>query len=337
MASVIHQMQGPLSSHSSSYKPSARGVNWRTSTVQFSKRIPDVVSLEYDINFRGRPICFKKKAFRVSSFKGNAKRDKPDRKDSKISRPPVQISRMQQGKEEFLSESLDIPKHPLPYASEGKDRLAVRSIAIKESFAKWLIMLRAAPTNPTVNDNLSERACHYATSGTQHSVVGPKAGSIPRAIFAYLLGVDAAILIPFFIFIPFYLTIKIIHGAEAARDLTPLWIAGPLIVALYVKVIKRICSLYIFLFIQAGKFIMNLPKYFLLVYNYIAEGKLRTSLWTLFVKPFVDISTFNYGAYFRWKYEQLKVVAVEKYIDYLESIWPYYCRIIRLLKRANLI
>lgn len=133
-----------------------------------------------------------------------------------------------------------------------------------------------------------------------------------------------------------YLTIKVAHGAEAARELMPLWIAGPLIVALYVKVIQRICSLYVILFAQAGKFIMDLPKYSLLVYSYITGGKLRAYLWT-FVKPFVDISAFKYKDYFRQKYEQLKVVAAEKYINFLESIWPYYCRTIRFLKRANLI
>ncbi|XP_042389841.1 uncharacterized protein LOC121981411 isoform X1 [Zingiber officinale] len=350
MALVVHQMQSPISPHSPSSKPSTRGVNWRTLTVHFNNRIPDFASLKHDINFRsgilmvsykccdrGHPICFKKKASRVSSFKGNAQNNRPDRKDSKISRPPVQISRMQQGKEEFLSESLDIQKHPVPYAPEGNDSMTVRSLAIRKLFVKWLIMLRSPPSNPTMDNNLNERTSQYATSKTQHSIDGTKAGSIPKAMLVYLLGVDAAISIPFFIFIPLFLTIKVVHGAEAARDLMPLWIAGPLIVALYIKVIQRICSLYAFLFVQGGKFVMDLPKHALLVYSCIAEGKLRAYLWTCFVKPFVDISAFKYKDYFSQKYEQLKVVAAENYISLVESLWPYYCRTIRFLKRANLI
>ncbi|XP_042394581.1 uncharacterized protein LOC121985290 isoform X2 [Zingiber officinale] len=214
MALVVHQMQSPISPHSPSSKPSTRGVNWRTLTVHFNNRIPDFASLKHDINFRsgilmvsykccdrGHPICFKKKASRVSSFKGNAQNNRPDRKDSKISRPPVQISRMQQGKEEFLSESLDIQKHPVPYAPEGNDSMTVRSLAIRKLFVKWLIMLRSPPSNPTMDKNLNERTSQYATSKTQHSIDGTKAGSIPKAMLVYLLGVDAAISIPFFILV----------------------------------------------------------------------------------------------------------------------------------------
>ena len=88
---------------------------------------------------------------------------------------------------------------------------------------------------------------------------------------------------------------------------------------------------------QAVRLIKNLPRYSLLVYNFIAEGKLRAYLWDHFVKPIVDIKNMDYGAFSRRKYKQFVTWAVEKYLDYVESIWPYYCRTIRFLKKAHLI
>lgn len=128
-----------------------------------------------------------------------------------------------------------------------------------------------------------------------------------------------------------------VYGAEVTKELMPLWIFGPLIFALYIKIIQGLCSLYVFVFMQSIRLIKNLPRYSLLVYNFIAKGKLRAYLWDHFVKPIVDIKNMDYGAFSRRKYKQLVTWAVEKYLDYVESIWPYYCRTIRFLKKAHLI
>jgi len=128
-----------------------------------------------------------------------------------------------------------------------------------------------------------------------------------------------------------------VYGAEVTRELTPMWVLGPLIVALYVKIIQGLCCLYVFCFMSAVRLVKNLPSYYLLVSNYIAEGKLKAFIWTHFWKPVDNVKNLDYKQFFARKMKQLQEWAVEKYLDYVESIWPYYCRTIRFLKKANLI
>ncbi|CAA6661226.1 unnamed protein product [Spirodela intermedia] len=56
-------------------------------------------------------------------------------------------------------------------------------------------------------------------------------------------------------------------------------------------------------------------------------------------KAYLRLHFFNmdYKALGRQMLKQLKEWAVETYLDYVESIWPYYCRTIRFLKKANLL
>ncbi|THU66371.1 hypothetical protein C4D60_Mb05t13440 [Musa balbisiana] len=254
----------------------------------------------------------KRKGFKVSSFKSNTQNDGPEKRNSKISRPPVQIS-------------------------EGPDSTTARSLAIQRLFRNWLVMLRTHTSNHTMDDNVSGTAVQSVSSESQHGTMGRQAAKVLKTALVYFLGLDAAVSIPLAIFIPWYLTVKMVYGAEVTKELMPLWIFGPLIFALYIKIIQGLCSLYVFVFMQSIRLIKNLPRYSLLVYNFIAKGKLRAYLWDHFVKPIVDIKNMDYGAFSRRKYKQLVTWAVEKYLDYVESIWPYYCRTIRFLKKAHLI
>lgn len=137
--------------------------------------------------------------------------------------------------------------------------------------------------------------------------------------------------------IPFYLGVRIVYGAEVTRELTPMWVLGPVIIAAYVKIIQALCSLYVFCFMLSVTFIKNLPSYYVLVSSYIAEGKLKAYLWARFWKPVEDVKNMDYKQFFARKTKELQEWAVEKYLDYVESIWPLYCRTIRFLKKANLI
>lgn len=128
-----------------------------------------------------------------------------------------------------------------------------------------------------------------------------------------------------------------IYGAEVSKDLTPLWILGPIIVALYVKMLRGLIALYVFSFKQTVKVINNLPTYYMVAYSYLVQGKLQEELHTRFWQPVVNIKNMNYKEFSFRKLKELEVWAVEKYLDFVESIWPYYCRTIRFLKRANLI
>lgn len=128
-----------------------------------------------------------------------------------------------------------------------------------------------------------------------------------------------------------------LYGAEVSKELTPLWVLGPVIVALYVKMIQWLFSLYVFTFKQTFKIIKNSPSYSMVAYSYLVQGKLKELLHARLVQPFVDIRNMNYKEFFISKLKELQVWVVEMYLDFVESIWPYYCRIIRFLKRANLI
>lgn len=127
------------------------------------------------------------------------------------------------------------------------------------------------------------------------------------------------------------------YGPEVSKQLTPLWVFGPLIAALYVKVFQGICALYVFTFKQTVKVVMNMPSYSLLAYTYIAQGKLKEEIRARFWQPVVDIKNLDYKTLSKRKLKDLQEWLVERYLDYVESIWPYYCRTIRFLKRANLI
>lgn len=116
-----------------------------------------------------------------------------------------------------------------------------------------------------------------------------------------------------------------------------MWVAGPLIVALYIKMFQGLCALYAFCFNQTIKMIRNLPSYYLVAYHYIAHGKLRDDVKALVFRPVVAIKNTDYKELTRTKLKQFQEWIIEKYLDFVESVWPYYCRTIRFLKRANLI
>lgn len=137
--------------------------------------------------------------------------------------------------------------------------------------------------------------------------------------------------------VPLYLAVTLIYGVEVSKELTPLWTLGPLIVALYVKMLRGICALYVFSFKQTVKVVRNLPTYSLLTYDYVARGKFKEDIRARLLQPLVDIKNLDYKEVAKRKAKDLEVYLVEKYLDYVESIWPYYCRTIRFLKRANLI
>lgn len=137
--------------------------------------------------------------------------------------------------------------------------------------------------------------------------------------------------------VPLYLAVTLVYGAEVSKELTPLWILGPLIVALYVKMLRGICALYVFSFKQTVNVVKNLPTYSLLAYDYIVRGKLKEDIRMRLLQPFIDIKNLDYKEAAKRKAKDIEVYLVEKYLDFVESIWPYYCRTIRFLKRANLI
>lgn len=137
--------------------------------------------------------------------------------------------------------------------------------------------------------------------------------------------------------VPLYLAVNVKYGAEVSKELTPLWILGPLIVATQILAIRCLCALYVFSFNQTVKLLKNSPYYCILAYSYVFRGKLKEDISTYVLQPILRVKNRDYKQLIRKKLKELQEWIVEMYLDYVESIWPYYCRTIRFLKRANLI
>lgn len=339
MALIAHQTQGP------NQTAFLRSNSWRQEiklrsfvAFQLVDKTAVFIPLKQRFYLRPHPVSASKgRPFQVLSFKGHAKNDESDHNDSssKCAKAPVQFSHTQEERE-VVTESPDVQNHPISYVSEGREDTTAGSLAIQKLFKKWLLMLRTQTLSPA-DEVLGEKMAEMETSEGQKVTLRGESGQLLKSMAMHFLKLDAAISLPLLIFIPFYLTVRMVYGAEVTRELTPMWVLGPLIVAIYVKIIQGLCALYVSCFMLTVRLVKNFPSYYLLVYNYLAEGKLKAYVWSHFWKPVEDVVNMDYKQLFARKMKQLQEWTVEKYLDYVESIWPYYCRTIRFLKKANLI
>ncbi|XP_021770889.1 uncharacterized protein LOC110735065 isoform X2 [Chenopodium quinoa] len=279
----------------------------------------------------------KGKSFHISSFKANFQNDKARDASIKPISPnsSVKISFLPHEKEENLQVSPAAQDMPVSCTSES-DKTISQSQTIHGLFLKWLNLLRTGATVET-GDGILEKPPQMDHLTEQTATKSKERGETLKVVLCYFLGLDATIMVPLLIFIPLYLAVNVKYGSQVSRELTPLWIIGPLIVALYVKLLRGIFALYVFSFKQSVKVIKNLPTYFSLSSSYIAEGKLKEDIRARFWQPFVNIKNLDYKEFTMRKWKVFQEWFVEKYLDFVESIWPHYCRTIRFLKRANLI
>ncbi|XP_020589699.1 uncharacterized protein LOC110031017 [Phalaenopsis equestris] len=300
-------------------------------------RRDDLVSLKHRLCLSAHPVLAKRRTFVVLSFKGNSQNERFDdrQRSSRVSKAPLQLSHTRNEREETTT-SFDTQNH-LSLESREREDSNGGSLAIKKLFQKWLIMITTQTSRPNIREAFEEKSIKMEVPEFNEVKASLKAAKLLRASFMYFLRLDASISLPLVIFIPWFLTIRIVHGAEVTKELTPLWIIGPLVISLYINIIKGLCSLYAFCFIQTLTIARNLPSYCRLLRGYIIDGKLQSILYNYSIKPFADIKNMNYKEFFRSKLKLLEGWAVEKYLDFIESIWPYYCRTIRFLKKANLI
>ncbi|KAG8388566.1 hypothetical protein BUALT_Bualt02G0138700 [Buddleja alternifolia] len=198
-------------------------------------------------------------------------------------------------------------------------------------------MLLRTPSQSQPVEEVLEESSSTEASEMPNAVQKQEKDQVLKAVWCHLLGLDATIKIPLLIFTPLYLGVNLVYGSEVSKELIPLWILGPLIVALYFKMFRAICGLYAFSFKQTVKVVKNLPAYYFLVHNLIAHGKLKEAMETHVWQPLADMKKMDYNEVTRRKMKDFQGWLVERYLDFVESIWPYYCRTIRFLKRANLI
>ncbi|KAL9233744.1 hypothetical protein vseg_008700 [Gypsophila vaccaria] len=288
-----------------------------------------------------RSICpcvrqVKGKRLQISSFKGNVQNDGGDLANkSKLSKNSVKISTVSQIRDETVSESSTPHDLSVPYTSES-DKPISGSKVIRKLFEKWLNILHSGAPNEIGND-VVEGLPQVDLPQEQKTTTTNGRGEILKVVLCYFLGLDASITVPLIIFIPLYLAVNVVYGAEVSRELTPLWVIGPPIVALYVKLVRGIVALYIFSFKQTIKIIKDLPSYYSISYEYIVKGKLKEEIRARLLQPMINLRNGDYKELSRRKLKALQEWLMEKYLDYVESIWPYYCRMIRFLKSANLI
>ncbi|KAK2993214.1 hypothetical protein RJ640_005182, partial [Escallonia rubra] len=307
-------------------------------TLHLVGRIDKSISFKCKSCLRvGAPLVLgaKGKSLKISSFKGIGQTDESGGRTngSKSLKNSVKLSYVPQESEETLTDSQRMQNAPVSSTSDADD--GIGSLAIQNLFKNWLTLLRTPSPNQE-HETLEEESVGEI-SKTEDGVQKNGRGEMLKAVWCYFVGLDATVKIPIMIFIPMYLAVNLMYGAEISKELTPLWVLGPLIVALYVKMLQGLCALYVFTFKQTVRVVRNLPTYYLVAYDYITRGKLKEVIRAYLWQPVADVKQLDYKEVSKRKMKDLEGWLVERYLDIVESIWPYYCRTIRFLKRANLI
>ncbi|XP_027333348.1 uncharacterized protein LOC113848144 isoform X2 [Abrus precatorius] len=331
MAFVAHQPQGLYVTSSSRRLPWNKRMKLKQCLTKHHMigRTDWQCLLKRNICLSVGPPCFcvsKLRPLRISGFKGSTQNDDSGVRANRLKAPKTSVR---------IGESEEAHNVPVSYASETNDSLAPSS-AIHRLFKKWLTLLRTQPSSQEVEEIFGEPTSEILPGTVQGTQIKERA-KVLKVAWSHFLALDATIKIPLLIFVPFYLAVNVKYGAEVSKELTPLWVLGPLIVAIYIMIIRGVCALYAFSFKQTVKLLKNSPSYCILAFNYIFRGKLKEDIATLALQPILSVKNRDYKQLTRRKLKELQQWIVEMYLDFVESIWPYYCRTVRFLKRANLI
>ncbi|KAK4753022.1 hypothetical protein SAY87_021820 [Trapa incisa] len=294
-----------------------------------------------------RHLCFrvgppqlyfpKLRPLRVSSFKGSVQNDgSGGDRSGDISNNSVKVTYVSKESKETMAESSNACDMPNSHASRANGEVS-GSAAIHKLFRKWLTMLTMQSSDQAVDEILGEGPPPRDILGTQNETLMEEKSGALKTLWGHFWDLDATIKFPLLMFIPLYLAVNVTYGREVSKELIPLWVFGPLLIALYIKILRGLCSLYVFTFKQTINVVMNLPVYYMMAYGYVAQGKLKEAFIARVYQPMVDLTNLDYKELSRRKLKELQNWLLEKYLDFVESIWPYYCRTIRFLKRANLI
>ncbi|XP_010545998.1 PREDICTED: uncharacterized protein LOC104818212 [Tarenaya hassleriana] len=280
----------------------------------------------------------KAKPFGVTSFKGGIHNSDigGSENGTKVTNNSVKLSYHHDDDENNLKGSPKAQNRSLSYTSDPEDSISGQP-SIQKLFKKWLTMLCSQSPAEEINGVLEEQLPPVTKPETQTEIGKTERVQHTNTVWSLLWSLDATIKIPLLLFIPGFVAVNAIYGAGVTKELLPLWVIGPLVVALYIKMFQGLCALYAFCFSKTVNIVKNLPAYAILAYNYIIQGKLREDVRGFVVRPVVAIRGMDYRKVARTRLKLLQDWIVEKYLDFVESIWPYYCRTIRFLKRANLI
>lgn len=335
MALVNHKVQGSYAIFPSKVVSRTNGLEFIQFGTLLSRALKTnnffVIRQHMSSSSVGAPlVCAPNtKLLKITAFKGNAKNDGSRGRTNGSKSAKLSFTR--QESESLFTESREMEDVRIPYSSEVK-RIS-RSLAIQNLFKNWLALMCSSPPSNEAADETLEGSDPGRIQMEPDLSPEENQGNILTQIWRFFLGLDAAVKVPLLIFTPLYLAVNLAYGVQVSKELTPLWIFGPLILALYVKLFRVICALYVFTFKQTAKILKNSPA----SYSYIADGKLKEDIHVRLWQPMLEIKNKNYNELSKMKVKELQMWVGEKYVDCLEFIWPTYCRIVRFLKRANLI
>ncbi|KAJ8753548.1 hypothetical protein K2173_022789 [Erythroxylum novogranatense] len=339
MTLVTHQMQGSYATFPPRPSSWSRGIKLKQqlTTLRLIGRTDRRLLVKHNLHLsigayaKGSRVNLLK----VWAFKGGAQNEDVGkrRNGSKVSKT-VELSYVPTNDGETIMESPKVHNVPVPYTSEEE---LTGSPAIHKLFRKWLNLLRTQSPCQEEDGFLKGQPASEELQKPENHVQDKERHGILKEAWCNFLGLDATIKIPLLTFIPLYLAINVLYGAAVSKELTPLWILGPLIFALYIKMLQGLWALYVFTFRQTVKVIKNLPTFYLVASSYMKQGKLKDDLRAHVLQPVIKVKNLDYKEFSRKKFKELEEWLVEKYLDFVESIWPFYCRTIRFLKRANLI
>ncbi|KAI3686435.1 hypothetical protein L1987_80111 [Smallanthus sonchifolius] len=333
MALVTHQVQGSYAVPRPLFLK--KGIESKNFLVAFpTVKRTDIILLKHRSCLCLKAPLSKRKSLKISSFKGNVQNDESGsrEKGSKSTKNAVKLSYVPKDRNETFAESSKLKNNhatPTHISNSNMDETTAGSQAI-QLFKSWLTLLHTpSPQSQIPDGTLEEGPSSNEMVETDCKIQNSGRSVILKAVWASFTGLDPAIKIPAMIFIPMYLAVNMKYGPEVAKELTPLWIFGPILVALYIKIIQGLCLLYVYSFKQSVNLVKNLPVY----YDYVISGKLKETIHARVWQPVVDFRNLGYKGI--WKRVQEWII--DKYLDYIESIWPHYCKLIRFLKRANFI
>ncbi|TYI72619.1 hypothetical protein E1A91_D07G073400v1 [Gossypium mustelinum] len=274
----------------------------------------------------------------ISTFKGSGQNNESRGRTNNafLSKNTIKVSYVPKDREETMIESSNVHNVPLAYASETSEN-HLGSPAIQKLFKKWIMILLSQSPHQVMDEVTGVGPPPRDTSETQIGTQSNGKSEILKMVWSHFWDMDVTIKLPILLFIPLYMAVSLIYGAEVSKELTPLWVFGPLIVALYIRILRGLCALYILCLKQTLQIVGNLPTYYVVAYNYIAHGKLKEEVRARVWQPVVNIKNLDYKELSRRKMKDFQEWMMETYVDIVESVWPYYCRTIRFLKRANII
>ncbi|KAL4036327.1 hypothetical protein IC575_005060 [Cucumis melo] len=270
------------------------------------------------------------KLVRISAFKNSVLNDEP--RDGELSEVPKDTR-----EDGHVSSKVTLKANivVLSYTFGIVNWIALH-LFINKLFSKWPTILCTQQVSEEVDGILGTVSLREksATLNESHNM---RSHERLEAFWPYLLRLDPMIKIPLLMFIPLYLTIKIFYGAQVSKELMPLWVFGPFIVAFYIKMFHWLCCLSILSFKRTAYLMKNFLCYFKLVCGYVSHGRLKEVVRARVWQPLVNIRSLHYKELSRRKFQFMQEWIMERYLDFLELVWPYYCRSIRFLKRANLV